>query len=236
MRSNDKYSAVHFANLRWHKYVEVELLHSQRPGKIRDEIERVIDNKALVTGCSDTTSKAWKVSTDNSMKSHPSQYGVEIVSPILRGEGVNFKDLKRLCQNWLKYEKAIDLLLPIGRRDSKNGYCLSVRDNMRFGKLNNRQAHDLIAQQTSIKGLAKVMNVHAESRNCYFKLFLQNLVNDINPHNTIEFRGHGGTCDAAEIESWVRLVVQIIGCIRCQHIGCSIFRQSSSKRQAEKSF
>lgn len=203
--------------------VELEICHPSRPGLIRDDIERVLAKKSIVTGWSNkTTTKAWKVSTDNSIVSFNDDYGVEIVSPILRGEGgldqlrkvaqdlsrqgatanascglhvhvdltgVDFDALKRICQNWLKYEEAFDLLLPFERREAKNKYCLNVRQNMRSAPLSNTQAHQLISQQTTIEGLAKVMNAHPESRNRYFKLNMQNLIKKDNPRSTIEFRG-----------------------------------------------
>ena len=57
-----------------------------KPGKIRDLIDELADEACVVTGWNDKTMKAWKVETDNSIKAAKNQYGIEIVSPILRGQ------------------------------------------------------------------------------------------------------------------------------------------------------
>jgi hypothetical protein len=220
--------------------VELELMlpNTYKPGLVRDAVKRVTGKECLVTGYDRNSMKAWKVETDNTIRAPDGMYGLELVSPILTGEGgidhvrkiiqklkqqgalvndacglhvhvdlkgVNLEGLKRICQNWIKNEDAFDVLLPPDRRASKNKYCLNVRSNMRFKNASNKAAHDLIGKQTTVKGLVRLMNVHPDNRNRYFKLNLQNLVAE-NPRNTIEFRGHGGTCSADEIEKWVRLV------------------------------
>ncbi|KAJ1638687.1 hypothetical protein T492DRAFT_585579 [Pavlovales sp. CCMP2436] len=101
--------------------------------------------------------------------------------------------------NWIKFEQCMDLVLPPSRRGDTNAYCRSVHENARLGTLNNAAAHKLIAAQTTRTGLAGGL-VAAR----YFKLNLQNLVRG--NQNTLEFRGHGGSCDAAKIEFWVRFL------------------------------
>jgi len=223
--------------------VEMELLAPRtfKPGKVRDSIKRVINQESIVTGYNQKTMKAWKIETDNSIRETHNACGLEVVSPILRGEngidlitkvaneaakqgcfandscglhlhfdltGVKFDQLKRMCQNWVKYEGAFDFLLSPQR--SHNKYCRNVCSNMRFTNLSNREAHDLIGKQTTISGLVKLMNADPENRNRYYKLNLQNLVSKDKPRNTVEFRGPPGTCNPNEIEKWVRLFGRFI--------------------------
>ncbi|KAJ1626087.1 putative amidoligase enzyme-domain-containing protein [Pavlovales sp. CCMP2436] len=117
---------------------------------------------------------------------------------------VSFEGLQHICQSWIMYEGAIDLMMPWHRRADMNKYCLASRSNMRLTDLGNDAAHRLIAAQTNIKGLARVMNSHAGGRTRYFKLNLQNLVTGTK--NTLEFRGHAGTLGAGEVEYWVRFL------------------------------
>lgn len=67
--------------------VELELVAPIKPGKVRDAIQRVTGTKSLITGHNNKTMKAWKVETDTTIAALKAQYGLEIVSPILRGEG-----------------------------------------------------------------------------------------------------------------------------------------------------
>ncbi|KAG7371923.1 putative amidoligase enzyme [Nitzschia inconspicua] len=224
--------------------VELEMISPVRPGIMRDALNKVIPPKrAIVTGWSNKTTKAWKVGVDNSINAPPDKFGMEVVSPILRGEegidylrkvsqqlgsvgaysdvscglhvhidlhGINFNGQKRICQAWLNYEAVFDELIAPDRRGSKNIFCLSTRENPAFQSLSNHSAHELIENQTTLKGLVSVFNRSNDNRNRYFKLNLQNLVRSHNNRNTIEFRGHEGTTDAKEIEMWVRLVTRFV--------------------------
>ncbi|KAG7342839.1 putative amidoligase enzyme [Nitzschia inconspicua] len=78
--------------------VELELISSVRPRIMRDAINEVIPPKrAIVTGWSDKTTKAWKVGIDNSINAPAEKFGMEVVSPILRGEeGIDY--LRKVSQ------------------------------------------------------------------------------------------------------------------------------------------
>lgn len=223
--------------------VELEFVAegSLKPGKIRDAINSLEDEACLVTGWNSNTMKAWKIETDNTINTRKKkQHGIELVSPILRGEkgyqrlqsvvavvcstdqvltndscgyhvhfdlaNVKFHGLKRICQNWIKYEDAIDLFLSQGRRDSQNEHCLNVCDSSELSGKTNKEANLILKRKATLKGLCNAMNGHPAGRNRYYKLNLQNLRKTPNPRNTIEFRGQGGTLDQLEIENWIRFL------------------------------
>ena len=118
--------------------------------------------------------------------------------------------LKRICQNWVKFEEGIDYMIAEHRQNPNNNkYCLSVRHNMKLKDLTNADAIDRIGATKNVKELARVMNGHPEGRNRYFKLNLQNLIGD-GKKNTIEFRAHEGTLEPADVENWVRFLIAFV--------------------------
>eukprot|EP00466_Bigelowiella_natans_P019091 jgi/Bigna1/59573/fgenesh1_kg.5_\ len=122
---------------------------------------------------------------------------------------IKFEMLKRICQNWIKYETGIDLMLKEQRsNEAKNKYCLSVRKNMKFRKLRNDDAIRLIGEAKNQNALAKMMNAHPKNGQRYFKLNLQNLVSK--KRNTLEFRAHEGTVDAETAKNWVRFLIAFV--------------------------
>lgn len=121
--------------------------------------------------------------------------------------GIDLDGLKRICQNWIKFEHAVDQFMDPSRRDSKNRFCPNVRQNRELGQVNNESALAKVARKTTLKGLQNVMNADETGKGQrYFKLNLTNLSNQREPRNTLEFRGHHGTCNADEIVAWVRLL------------------------------
>jgi hypothetical protein len=204
--------------------VEIELASdgSISVDDLRRHLAQTTNETVLALGYTKDTMKAWKIVSDDSIGT-----GVEIVSPILRGEqglsrlrtaveslndagglsatsscglhvhvdltGIDIHGLKRICQNWIKYEKAIDLVLPPSRRANVNRYCRSARHNDLLKDMSNKAAHE------------RVMNADKHDRKRYFELNMQNLVTG-KKKNALEFRGHSGTCDSVKIENWVRFL------------------------------
>jgi len=123
--------------------------------------------------------------------------------------GVEFKMLKRICQNWTKYETGMDSMLEKQRsNEAENEYCLSVRENMKFRELWNDDAVRLIGEAKNVNALAKMMNAHPENRQRHFKLNLQNCASK--KRNALEFRAHEGTVDAKAAKNWVRFLVAFV--------------------------
>ena len=72
--------------------------------------------------------------------------------------GIDFEGLKRICQNWVKYEDAIDLILPPSRRGDENRFARSVRENHNFEPRYNKEVNDRIAKAKNIRALRDLMN------------------------------------------------------------------------------
>ena len=120
--------------------------------------------------------------------------------------GVKGTALRRICQNWCKYEDAIDLFMPPSRRGDDNKFCRSNRRNSQLLSLSNREVNDRLARCNKIGALASLMNPEPRSR--YYKLNLQNLVN--NRQRTIEFRHHSATYEYPKISNWVRFLIAFV--------------------------
>ena len=73
---------------------------------------------------------------------------------------IPFEGLKRICQNWVKYEEGIDLMVADNRRhEEENDYCLNNRENKKLGDLCNKEVIHRIDQAPHIKSLAKAIGV-----------------------------------------------------------------------------
>ena len=132
--------------------------------------------------------------------------------------------LIKVCQQFVKYEEVMDLLMPNSRRSGSqesNSYFKSNRQNIADLILNgynvtNKQIHEVIGNCVNITSLANVMN--GSSR--YFKLNMQNLVTGRQP--TLEFRQHSATMEYEKVGAWTRF--------------CVLFCLNSAKLRAPKPF
>jgi hypothetical protein len=61
-------------------------------------------------------------------------------------EDENLFAMKVICQNFVKFEAAMDLLMPLSRRGDENEYCKSNRNNPRLRNLNNVEVKNKIIQ------------------------------------------------------------------------------------------
>eukprot|EP00951_Prasinocladus_malaysianus_P011565 scaffold85500_cov38-Prasinocladus_malaysianus.AAC.1 len=69
---------------------------------------------------------------------------------------LSLEQLKKVCQSFVKYEEAFDMMVPRSRRD--NEYCMSNRFSGRLGDLTNKQANDAIAHCQDMDELHELMN------------------------------------------------------------------------------
>merc|ERR1712176_1236182 len=111
--------------------------------------------------------------------------------------------LKKVCQNFCKYETALDSMMPPSRRGSENVYCKSNRQAVggRYGT--NASIHQAIASCNSIGELGELVSPQK-----YYKLNLRNIVE--RHQTTIEFRQHSGTCSNKKVKNWVRFCVAFV--------------------------
>jgi len=119
-------------------------------------------------------------------------------------QGYGLSDLIKICQNYIKYEDAIDSFMPKSRRTGSkesNQYCKSNKYAVADRRISNKERNFILSCCRSTINLCNVMN--PEGR--YYKLNLQNLAT--NRQKTIEFRQHSGTSDFKKINAWIRFCV-----------------------------
>ena len=128
--------------------------------------------------------------------------------------------LIKVCQNFVKYEAAMDSFMPLSRRTGSpqcDQYFQSNRGSVSHNNvLTNRQCLTGLAACADLASLVHMMNAHGR----YYKLNLQNLMTGRQP--TIEFRQHSATANYEKVSAWVRL--------------CLLFVANSAKLQAPKAF
>ncbi|CAB9511411.1 Putative amidoligase enzyme [Seminavis robusta] len=125
--------------------------------------------------------------------------------------GYKLPKLKKICQNFVKYEDGIDALMAPSRRtrgSASNSYCMSCKASIRnpcgtLAQLNGGR-HRAIESCTTVEQLCEKMN--PEGR--YYKLNLQNLVTK--RQATIEFRQHAATSNSMKVIAWVRFCVAFV--------------------------
>ncbi|EED93873.1 predicted protein [Thalassiosira pseudonana CCMP1335] len=112
-------------------------------------------------------------------------------------------DLVKVCQNFVKYEKAMDSLMPASRRKG-NFYCKSNRMAVSRGHhTSNDEIHNRLANCRSVEVLGNVM-----SPDKYHKLNFGPLIGGQQP--TIEFRQHSSTYNKEKIKNWIRFCMAFV--------------------------
>ena len=162
----------------------------------------------------------WQVKSDCSIQGNN---GFEVVSPILEGEagiaevqkvcdtlvslgaqvnkscgfhihhdatGWGIQKFRNLFKRFVKFENALDSVQPESRRGNANRYCASVIKT--FAEID---------QCNTVSGLS---NLYGNSR--YFKLNLQSFFRQ----NSVEFRNHAGTVEAAKVINYIRLTSAMV--------------------------
>jgi len=120
-------------------------------------------------------------------------------------------DLIQICQNFIKYEDAVDSMLPKSRRTGSTESSNYFKSNTKLAKeMLGTHAEGVLNSLSLCKNtgdLASIMNPSVGlSPDRYYKLNLQNLVTKRQP--TIEFRQHSSTANFEKVEAWVRFCVR----------------------------
>jgi len=116
-------------------------------------------------------------------------------------ENYSLSSLIKICQNFVKYEDAIDTFMAPSRRTGSSESKLYFKSNKNAVKgenATNAEIHKALASCRTIEELGSMINPTGR----YYKLNLQNLVNGRQP--TVEFRQHSATCNGSKINTWIR--------------------------------
>lgn len=208
--------------------VEIEFLYKSNmtTSAQRDEIERALQAAGLAMQAEDynhITRTYWKLIYDVSA-------GHELVSPILHGED-GFHQIELVCKilNDLGYsvDKTCGLHVHHDARDLSAKQITSVfavamkwetvidwlvapsrRTGNRYCKSNNQYDRTAYGTEFALKDLRRkgARNYGVNYSDRYLKVNYQAYIK----HNTIEFRQHQGTLDAAKMITWILLTQNIV--------------------------
>ncbi len=108
------------------------------------------------------------------------------------------KQFRNFTKRYVKFEKAIDSIVPRSRRVNNNRYCKSI--------INDDYGNQLVDNiNRTFKKIDKCRNVRQISRTVTFGKFSK-LNTDVFPRSgTIEIRHHSGTLDESKILNWISL-------------------------------
>jgi hypothetical protein len=161
----------------------------------------------------------WKITTDGSLHGDSSYYGMELVSPILKGAN-DLEEVKKVCKiltengvkvnkscgyhvhhessdhNRNKTEKIAAISAVVYKKYQRKFNAMlpvSRRNNQYARSFTENEIQELKNGCNSIGSRYKVVNVQA-----YFR------------HGTVEFRQHSGTIDAEKAASWIKLTQAVV--------------------------
>jgi hypothetical protein len=125
----------------------------------------------------------------------------------------------KVCQNFVKYEEAMDSFMPWHRRDDCCSDCrgnkLAMRGdetNPQQQQLNNKDRNNQIAKCTSFRDLISCLNPQEGQ---HYKLNLRNLIptaasSNNNNNISIEFRQHPTSKDKTTTTHWIRFCMAFV--------------------------
>jgi hypothetical protein len=122
-----------------------------------------------------------------------------------------FPQVRKICQQFVKYESVIDTFMPRSRRTGStesNSYFQSNHTSIKEelycgarGRVTNKNILRALEECEDYDQLGAMMNRHGR----YHKLNLQNLVTG--RQSTIEFRQHSATMSYEKVGAWVRFCI-----------------------------
>lgn len=202
------------------------------------EISRLTGFEVVVDRRTSTTSRsaqAWRIVHDGSVETRGRGYGAEFVSPILSGpedlekvakfaralvafgatvndscgfhvhvggfrRGMDF--FKNITKLYARYETAIDGVMAVSRRGGRSTYARSMA----------RVLSDRYARAVDAAGnLDQLIEASTGmSRYDYARRFFKLNLAAFEKHNTVEFRQHQGTVDAAKATTWIKTCLRMV--------------------------
>lgn len=123
---------------------------------------------------------------------------------------LSFQDIVKVCQNFVKYEEAMDSFVSRNRREDRCEFCRSNKQAVE-GRT-NKERNVRIMKCETMEDLVECMNPAAA--NCY-KLHIRGAVvgytrGDADPGFAIEFRHHASSTDKTTVTHWVRFCAAFV--------------------------
>ena len=117
-------------------------------------------------------------------------------------------DLVKIFQQFLKYEDAIDALMPRSRRTGSNESNSYFKSNLEMAKQAlGRSKEGVMASLSRCSSLHDLAHIVNPSGQRYYKLNMQNLIQG--RQTTLEFRQHSSTADFDKVSAWVRFCIRL---------------------------
>lgn len=142
-------------------------------------------------------------------------------------------DRIKICQQFMKYENAIDSMMPHSRRTGSKESDHYFKSNIKTAKESlGKSEEGVMNALESCKGIEELANiVNADGRR-FYKLNLQNLVNRRQP--TIEFRQHSSTSNYEKVDAWVRFCLRF--CENSVSLESPAFFSNGSQNSIDEQF
>ena len=107
------------------------------------------------------------------------------------------KQFRNLYKRYIKFESAIDNVLPNSRRNSNNQYCRSTSDQFVYSDGQLTEAYKNLQRCRTAQQIKRAIGGR------YTKLNIESF----RKHGTVEFRHHSGTTNVGKIMSWLRIAL-----------------------------
>lgn len=141
--------------------------------------------------------------------------------------GIGFEGSKKVCQNFVKYEDAIDSLLPPSRRTGSSASQSYFQSNKEALQLldTKKKRNDAIGACENMESLVLLLNPDGTSN---YKLNIRNN-SAANGSPRVEFRGHSSTTDPNKIVAWMTLCQALVATAAdANHRPCTALKESRS--------
>ncbi len=123
---------------------------------------------------------------------------------------LSFQEVVKVCQNFVKYEEAMDSFVIRNRREDR---CESCRSNKQAVEGNtNKERNVRISKCETMEDLVSCMNPAATN---HYKLHIRGTVvgydrGDDDPRAAIEFRHHASSTDKTTVTHWIRFCAAFV--------------------------
>lgn len=123
-------------------------------------------------------------------------------------EKYSVSDLVKIFQQFLKYEDAIDSMMPRSRRTGSNESNSYFKSNLEMAKQAlGRSKEGIMVSLSKCRSLRDLAHIVNPTGQRYYKLNMQNLIQG--RQATLEFRQHSSTADFDKVSAWVRFCIRL---------------------------